>query len=180
MTAPLHREILFPTPSTRHRKTRLRRSTQPWLQEAAGESCKRCLISASTWSAGMVSTRSSSSSRVRLAISSRQAASTFSEGRSRSPNSRSIGVPTGPGRHGAKSGVVQTILLLEHLWDEAIRQRLFCKPSQATQKRWGSRRAARRSVRVIASQTPPLSLGQATAPSRRPGRSRKRSSRCRT
>ena len=98
----------------------------------------------------------------------------------RSPNSRSTGVPSGPGRHGAKSGVVQTILLLEYSWAEATRQRLFCKPSQTTQKRWGSRRAARRSVRVIASQTPPLSLRQATAPSRRPGRSRKRSSRCRT
>ena len=97
-----------------------------------------------------------------------------------SPNSRSTGVPSGPVRHGAKSGVVEPILLLERLWSEATRQRLFFKPNQATQKRWESRRAARRSVRVIASQTPPLSLRQATAPSRRPGRSRKRSSRCRT
>ena len=98
----------------------------------------------------------------------------------RSPNSRSTGVPSGPVRHGAKSGVVEPILLLERLWSEATRQRLFFKPNQATQKQWESRRAARRSVRVIASQTPPLSLRQATAPSRRPGRSRKRSSRCRT
>ena len=179
MTTPLHREILFPTPSTRHRKTRLRRSTQPWLQEAAGESCKRCLISASTWSAGMVSTRSSSSSRVRLAISSRQAASTFSE---------VFGLQTrdqpacqlGPVVTGQSQELFSQFFCLNTYGLKLPDNAYFASPSQATQKRWESRRAARRSVRVIASQTPPLSLGQATAPSRRPGRSRKRSSRCRT
>ena len=130
----------------------------------------------------VVSTTSSSSFRVCLSDSPpAKLPRPYPKVRSRSPNSRSTGVPSGPGRHGAKSGVVEPILLLEYVHGlKRPANAYFASPSQATQKRWESRRAARRSVRVIASQTPPLSLRQATAPSRRPGRSRKRSSRCRT